>query len=122
MQVLRTSNLFLSEPMHVRSQPTFLNAAALVATAHSPQDLLLHLKDLEVEAGRDLAAPRWGPRPLDLDIIFFGGRRLRSRTLELPHARWHERPFVTVPVGELYRERGPACPGGHDVRFPCPAF
>lgn len=103
----------MSEPMYVHNQPTFLNAAALVATTKAPEALLATLKDLEVAAGRDLAAPRWSPRPLDLDIICYGGRRLRSRTLSLPHERWRERPFVSVPVSDLFCSTAASggCPG-----------
>jgi 2-amino-4-hydroxy-6-hydroxymethyldihydropteridine diphosphokinase len=116
MQILRTSNLYMSEPMYVHNQPAFLNAAALVATALTPDGLLAMLKDLEVSAGRDMSAPRWGPRPLDLDVICYGGRRLRSRTLTLPHERWRERPFVTVPVSDLWCSTDTSGAGRYDVR------
>lgn len=103
-QVLRTSNLYRSEPMYVEDQPPFTNAAALIATTLAPHDLLAALKRAEQQGGRNLAdGVRWGPRPLDLDIVFYGRERVRTERLTIPHERWRERPFVTVPVGELAR-------------------
>ena len=49
---------------------------------------------LQTELGRDLQGKRWGPRPLDLDIIFYEGLQHREEGLEIPHPRWQERPFV----------------------------
>ena len=51
---------------------------------------------LQAELGRDLHGQRWGPRPLDLDIIFYEGLRVQEGGLEIPHPRWQERPFVKV--------------------------
>ena len=50
----------------------------------------------QTELGRDLQGKRWGPRPLDLDIIFYEGLQHREEGLEIPHPRWQERPFVQV--------------------------
>ena len=49
---------------------------------------------LQAELGRDLHGKRWGPRPLDLDIIFYGGVQHNEDGLQIPHPRWEERPFV----------------------------
>jgi 2-amino-4-hydroxy-6-hydroxymethyldihydropteridine diphosphokinase len=105
VQVVRTSNLYRSAPMHVTEQPPFLNAAALITTSLPPEQLLSTLKRVEASAGRDLhAGQRWGPRPLDLDIIFYGDTTMHSEHLTLPHERWLERPFVALPVSELARD------------------
>jgi 2-amino-4-hydroxy-6-hydroxymethyldihydropteridine diphosphokinase / dihydropteroate synthase len=101
MQVLRTSHMYLSAPMHVEDQPKFLNAAALVGTDLDPHALLAHCKDIERNAGRSAGGQRWGPRPLDLDIIFYNSFRCNTEQLTVPHPRWHERPFVSVPVSDL---------------------
>ena len=50
----------------------------------------------QAELGRDLHGQRWGPRPLDLDIIFYEGLQVQEGGLEIPHPRWQERPFVKV--------------------------
>ena len=55
----------------------------------------------QTELGRDLQGQRWGPRPLDLDIIFYEGLQHREEGLEIPHPRWQERPFVQARVATL---------------------
>lgn len=102
-QVLRTSNLYKTQPMHVLQQPSFINAAALVSTTLAPLDLLATLKQIEEAAGRDLRGMRWGPRPLDLDIIFYNSAPFDHPALTIPHPRWHERDFVKVPIADLLR-------------------
>jgi len=64
---------------------------------------------LQASAGRDFESRRWGPRPLDLDIIFYGSASLASECLQVPHARWQERDFVKAPLADLYSadELGP---------------
>lgn len=76
-QVLRTSGLYETTAAYITDQPPFLNAAALARTALPPLQLLEALKAIEAAAGRDLQhGRRWGPRPLDLDIICYGGMQL----------------------------------------------
>ena len=69
-------------------QPNFLNAALLARTHLQPLELLKVLKDLEAKAGRQAGGVRFGPRPLDLDIIFYGGQEVRHERLEIPHPRY----------------------------------
>ena len=57
---------------------------------------------LQTSAGRDFQGKRWGPRPLDLDIIFHGSASLVTERLQVPHARWQERDFVKAPLADLY--------------------
>ena len=57
---------------------------------------------LQASAGRDFQGRRWGPRPLDLDIIFHGSVSLATERLQVPHARWQERDFVKAPLADLY--------------------
>ena len=52
--------------------------------------------------GRDFGGQRWGPRPLDLDIIFYDQLQMQTERLEIPHPRWAERDFVKAPVADLY--------------------
>lgn len=127
--VLATSRLFASQPAYVTEQPPFLNAAAAVVTRLPPLRLLRALKGLERDAGRGKEsgpAVRFGPRPLDLDVVFYGGVRgslfedgnereggedrdaaadavsaAVSQGLELPHPRWRERAFVMAPACDL---------------------
>ncbi|KAL4451314.1 hypothetical protein ABPG77_009386 [Micractinium sp. CCAP 211/92] len=104
VDVRQLSRLYESAPAYVTDQPPFLNAAALVDTALPPLDLLRRLKDIEAQLGRDLspAAQRWGPRPIDLDIVFYEGLTVtEGETLVVPHPRWQERDFVKAPLADL---------------------
>ena len=74
------------------------------------QDIISHFllpvshkaSNVQAAAGRDFQGQRWGPRPLDLDIIFYGDTTLASKDLQIPHARWQERDFVKAPIADLY--------------------
>lgn len=85
--MIRHSSLYETVPAYVADQPNFLNAALLAKTDLKPLELLAVLKDLEAKAGRQTGGIRFGPRPLDLDIIFYGGQALRHDSLEIPHPR-----------------------------------
>ncbi|GIL72513.1 hypothetical protein Vretimale_4299 [Volvox reticuliferus] len=118
VQVLRHSALYETAAAYVTDQPSFLNAAVLARTHLSPGELLRALKQVEAEAGRDLAGgQRFGPRPLDLDIIFFGAGSYQDEKLTVPHPRWRERPFVQAPVSDLlYRRDTTAGIGGSQIK------
>lgn len=87
--------------MHVLDQPEFVNAAAWIQTSLQATELLNVLKAVEASAGRQLNAQRWGPRPLDIDIIFFDNDSIETDVLNIPHPRWKDRPFVCRPVLDL---------------------
>ncbi|MBI5200845.1 MAG: 2-amino-4-hydroxy-6-hydroxymethyldihydropteridine diphosphokinase [Elusimicrobia bacterium] len=80
-------------PLGRVKQPDFLNCVAWVRTSLSPMGLLTELKRLEVLAGRKPGA-RWGPRPLDLDILYYGDERISTAWLTIPHRVALARPFV----------------------------
>lgn len=82
-------------------QPSYLNAVAELAVTVSPVGLLSTFKRLERAAGRDMAAPRWAPRPLDLDLLVYESETRRSDRLTLPHPRLGERRFVLRPWADL---------------------
>lgn len=102
IKVLRTSLLYETAPVHVTDQAPFINAALLARTDLPPLQLLYDLKQVEKATGRDLATgQRWGPRPLDLDVIFYGPQKIDHDALTVPHPRWSERAFVLAPVADL---------------------
>jgi pantoate--beta-alanine ligase len=82
-------------------QGPFLNGVAVLQTTLSPHALLGLCKALEAEAGRRLPAPKHHPRPLDLDLLFYGDETIDTVDLVVPHPRWHERAFVVEPLREL---------------------
>lgn len=94
------SGLYRSSAIGGPAQPDFLNAAVLVRTDRSLSDLLIALLAMERLAGRE-RRERWGPRPLDLDILWAQGMRLRSVRLEVPHPRLLERAFALLPLIEV---------------------
>jgi 2-amino-4-hydroxy-6-hydroxymethyldihydropteridine diphosphokinase len=94
------ASLYRTAPVSPVPQPDFLNTAALAHTALPPEELLAVGKALEHEAGRRPGA-RFGPRPLDVDILLYGGLVLDRPELTLPHPRMRERRFVLVPLAEI---------------------
>jgi 2-amino-4-hydroxy-6-hydroxymethyldihydropteridine diphosphokinase len=88
------------------AQPAFLNTAVRLRSADlSPAELLATLRELEHLLGRDRRGEaRWGPRTIDLDVLVWGGRVLRSPELEVPHPRLAERRFALAPLAALLGE------------------
>jgi 2-amino-4-hydroxy-6-hydroxymethyldihydropteridine diphosphokinase len=80
--------------------PDYLNAVALLTTSLEPQALLGLLQGLERQAGRERPYPN-APRTLDLDLLLYGQRVLRTEHLTLPHPRMHQRRFVLEPLAEV---------------------
>ena len=85
-------------------QPDHLNAAAHLRSSLAPRALLDAMHGLERAAGRDPAAPRWAPRPLDLDLLLYADL-VTADGLELPHPRLAARRFVLAPLAELAPDR-----------------
>ncbi len=96
------SAVYETEPVGVTDQPKFLNLVAGVETTFTPEQLLGALQRLEDAAGRRRDREvRWGPRPLDLDLLLFEGEERTGPALILPHPRMWERAFVRVPLRDL---------------------
>lgn len=94
------SSLYASAPQGVEDQPEFTNAACRVRTDLDPPSVLALAKELEAEAGR-VDGPRWGPRPLDIDILAWDGGTWDDPDLVIPHPRLHERRFALQPLVEV---------------------
>ena len=97
---LKVSNFITTKPVGYTSQPDFLNSAVSGFTDLQPEALLKALKKIEKEVGRKPSF-RWGPRKIDLDIIFYDNLVYKSDLLEIPHPRAHLRDFVLKPILEL---------------------
>ena len=111
---LRVASLYRTAPIGPVPQPDFLNTAATGATGLAPEELLAAARALERAAGRTTPGPRFGPRPLDVDLLLYGDRVTASPELTLPHPRLSERRFVLVPLAEIAPDwRVP--PGGKTV-------
>ncbi len=100
IKVLRLSPLYESAPVGVTDQPPFLNAVLLAQTDLHPIALLDALQAIEHTIGRR-SGPRWGPRPIDLDILTYDDQRIDTERLTVPPPRLTERGFVLQPLADL---------------------
>jgi len=100
VRIAGVSPLYETAPVGVEDQPPFLNAVLTVDTTLFPSELLAACKRAEGAAGR-VPGVRWGPRPLDVDILLYGDLSLRGDDLEIPHPRLAERAFVLRPLLDL---------------------
>lgn len=96
----RASPIYETEPWGYADQPVFLNQILQGETNLPPHDLLVLCKQIEHQLGR-VPTFRYGPRPIDVDILLYGDVLLDTPELTLPHARLHERAFVLVPLCDL---------------------
>lgn len=94
------SSLYRTAPWGPVAQPDFANACALGATDLAPRELLAEVKAVEALLGR-LEGERWGPRALDIDILFYAGASVDAPDLVIPHRSLFERAFVLVPLAEI---------------------
>ncbi len=101
--VLGCSSLFDSAPVGP-PQPRYLNAVVALDCGLSPQRLLGILKQIELDLGRRHDGPRWGPRPIDLDILLWEGEVVADPNLQVPHLELHKRRFALEPLAELAPE------------------
>jgi 2-amino-4-hydroxy-6-hydroxymethyldihydropteridine diphosphokinase len=96
------SPVYETAPVGGRPQPDYLNAVLVADTDLDPHALLALTQATEAAHGRVRpAGERWGPRPLDVDIVVYGGLRHSDPVLTLPHPRAHERAFVLVPWADV---------------------
>lgn len=99
-RVVTRSRCYQSVPMGADAGKTFVNAAALVETELSPLKLLELLQKIENDCGR-VRFVHWGPRTLDLDLLFYGQQILQSERLTVPHPGLWYRRFVLEPLAEI---------------------
>jgi 2-amino-4-hydroxy-6-hydroxymethyldihydropteridine diphosphokinase len=103
LRVEEVSSVYDTAPEDNPDQPRFLNLIAHAYTTLEPQSLLALVKGIEAKLGRT-PSTRYSPRPMDIDILFYGKQALNSTTLTIPHARIPERAFVLVPLAEIAPE------------------
>jgi len=99
-KVLRASLLRETKPYGYKKQKKFLNAAVKLKTKLLPLELFELCKKIEKEIGRTKSF-RWGPREIDIDILFFGKKVIKSKKLTIPHRDLHNRNFVLTPLVEI---------------------
>ncbi len=97
---LRLSSLYRTAPWGNINQDWFVNACAIAQTDLSPESLLYQVQRVELEMGRQRIV-HWGPRNIDIDILYYGDARVATPNLTLPHVELLNRAFVLVPLLEL---------------------
>lgn len=94
------SSVYETTPIGVTDQPAFLNVAVSGTTSIAPLALLAHIKEVERDVGRTVTY-RWGPRVVDIDIVFYGDLLLDTPDLTIPHREMERRAFVLAPLAEI---------------------
>ena len=100
VNILQVSKFLKTEPYGDVAKNSFLNAAVKLSTYLEPEELFKFTHAIELFGGR-VRKDKWGDRTLDIDIVFFGRKRILSKNLRIPHYDWKNRDFVKIPIGEL---------------------
>jgi GTP cyclohydrolase-4 len=100
VMIEKASSVHETEPVGYKDQPLFLNAVCCISTELNPKRLLRLAKKIETKLGRKPGFAN-APRPIDIDILFYGDEVFSSKELTVPHPRLVERAFVLVPLAEI---------------------
>ena len=101
MSLLAVSKYYKTEPVDYLDQDWFVNLAVKIKTDISPENLLQQLKNIEKLLGTQKKYIRFGPRILDLDIIFYDNIIIDTENIQIPHPRMHKRRFVLKPISDI---------------------
>lgn len=104
LRITRRSSVYETEPWGVKDQQGFINMVVEAETDISPRELLVLLKRVENEMGRQPGI-KWGPRLIDLDILLFDDLIMEESDLTIPHPMMHRRNFVLAPLAEIAPEK-----------------
>ena len=96
----QSSHVYETPPWGYTDQPAFLNMAVKCETDLDAASLLKRLKQIEVQVGR-VESFHWGPRLIDIDILFYDNLVMDTPQLVIPHPRLHERAFVLIPLADI---------------------
>ena len=99
----RVSSVYETEPVGNKDQPSFLNGVAEFSCDGKAEDILALLKETERKIGR-VPTERWGPREIDLDLLYVGAEVRQGPEFRLPHPEREERKFVIIPLAEIAPE------------------
>jgi len=98
--IKKMSSFYETEPWGVKNQPWFINMVVEAETDLKPEELLKVLKKIEREMGREETF-KWGPRSIDLDILFYNSKVIDTEELKIPHPYITVRNFVLKPLAEI---------------------
>lgn len=100
--VLQSSSVYSTAAWGVEEQPEFYNQVIEIESELDPEELLKKILDIEIEMGRKRIV-KWGPRLIDIDILFYRDVILKSNDLIVPHPEIQNRRFTLVPLEEIYK-------------------
>ena len=103
VNIERVSSVYETEPVGYGEQPFFLNLVCRVAVHLNPEELLRLAKDIETKMGR-IPSFSNSPRPIDIDILFYDNKVIKTQNLTIPHPRLTDRAFVLIPLAEITPE------------------
>jgi 2-amino-4-hydroxy-6-hydroxymethyldihydropteridine diphosphokinase len=102
-KLMKRSSVYETAPWGKTDQAAFLNLAVSISSELPPLELLEHLKGIEKEVGR-VSTEKWGPRVIDIDILFFGDEIIQEPELQVPHPYLPVRRFGLLPMSEIAGE------------------
>ena len=102
-EIKQLSSIYQTAPWGVTDQAPFLNQAMVITTGLSPKDILRQIHNIEHKLGR-IKEEKWGPRIIDIDIIFYGQVMIENPDLKIPHPHLTNRSFVLKPLLEICPE------------------
>lgn len=100
IKIIKGSSIYETEPVGFKEQEYFFNMVLEIYTDLSPFKLLQKLEDIEDRLGKNIKR-RWGPRSIDIDILFYGDQIIEGKELTIPHPLINERRFVLIPMAEI---------------------
>ena len=100
LRIKKTSSIYETEPLLYQKQDNFLNIVIEISYPEDAESLLKKIKDIEKKMGRKETF-RFGPRIIDIDILFFNGQEINNEDLTIPHKEWRNRLFVIAPLYEV---------------------
>ena len=101
IKLKRVSDIYETEPVGYKEQPLFLNLVCQVTTNLNPGELLHLAKAIENKMGRRPSGQKNSPRLIDIDILFFNNKIMKTQDLTIPHPRLVQRAFVLIPLAEI---------------------
>ncbi|MGQ9464941.1 MAG: 2-amino-4-hydroxy-6-hydroxymethyldihydropteridine diphosphokinase [bacterium] len=100
IKIIKRSKIYKTKPWGKTDQPDFLNIAVEVETSFTPEVLLKKIKEIEKEMKRE-TVEKWGPRIIDIDILFYGSLQINQSDLIIPHSQFFNRQFAIVPLADI---------------------
>ena len=100
VEIKRTSSMIVTAPYGKTDQPDFLNCVIEIDTDLLPEELLKKCLNIENQLGR-IRNEKWGPRTIDIDLLFYEDKIINTELLVLPHPQLHKREFVLTSLNEL---------------------